>query len=106
MIDDSLSASVKDNSGRQLSCRELEILTLLAKGHSNYFVAEKLCVSKRTVDFHLSNAYRKLRVSNRVQAILTIGRLKIAPEEPEFALICSIVDRLLVEMKQTNRARG
>lgn len=53
----------------RLTKREIEILSLIAQGHSSQEAADTLIVSKRTVDFHLSNVFEKLRVNNRVQAI-------------------------------------
>jgi DNA-binding NarL/FixJ family response regulator len=51
-----------------LTRRELEILTLVAEGHSNAQLARMLWVTEQTVKFHLSNIYRKLDVSNRTEA--------------------------------------
>jgi DNA-binding NarL/FixJ family response regulator len=51
-----------------LTRRELEILGLVAEGHSNAQVAKMLWVTEQTVKFHLSNTYRKLGVSNRTEA--------------------------------------
>jgi DNA-binding NarL/FixJ family response regulator len=51
-----------------LTRRELEILQLVAAGHSNVQVAGMLWVTEQTVKFHLSNIYRKLRVANRTEA--------------------------------------
>jgi DNA-binding NarL/FixJ family response regulator len=51
-----------------LTRRELEILQLVAEGHSNAQVAGMLWVTEQTVKFHLSNIYRKLGVSNRTEA--------------------------------------
>ncbi len=51
-----------------LTPRELEILQLVAEGVGNRGIAEKLWVTEQTVKFHLSNIYRKLRVTNRTQA--------------------------------------
>jgi DNA-binding NarL/FixJ family response regulator len=51
-----------------LSERELEVLSLLAKGQSNREIADTLVLSERTVERHVSNIYIKLNVSNRVQA--------------------------------------
>jgi DNA-binding NarL/FixJ family response regulator len=51
-----------------LTRRELEILRLMAEGHSNTDLAKMLWVTEKTVKFHLSNVYRKLGVSNRTQA--------------------------------------
>ncbi len=60
-------ASVVDNSPG-LTRRELEILQLVAEGHSNASVAKMLWVTEQTVKFHLSNIYRKLGVANRTEA--------------------------------------
>jgi DNA-binding NarL/FixJ family response regulator len=51
-----------------LTRRELEILQLVAEGHSNSQLARTLWVTEQTVKFHLSNIYRKLDVSNRTEA--------------------------------------
>ena len=51
-----------------LTRRELEILQLVAEGHSNTQLAKMLWVTEQTVKFHLSNVYRKLDVSNRTEA--------------------------------------
>jgi DNA-binding NarL/FixJ family response regulator len=51
-----------------LTKRELEILQLVAEGHSNGELARLLWVTEQTIKFHLSNIYRKLDVSNRTEA--------------------------------------
>ena len=51
-----------------LTRRELEILRLVAEGHSNAHLARTLWVTEQTVKFHLSNIYRKLNVANRTEA--------------------------------------
>jgi DNA-binding NarL/FixJ family response regulator len=51
-----------------LTRRELEILKLMAEGHSNVQLASLLWVSEQTVKFHLTNIYKKLDVANRTQA--------------------------------------
>jgi DNA-binding NarL/FixJ family response regulator len=54
--------------GSRLTRRELEILRLVAEGHSNAQLARMLWVTEQTVKFHLSNVYRKLHVANRTEA--------------------------------------
>ncbi len=49
--------------------RELQVLSLVAQGYDSKSAAKKIGISKRTVDFHLSNVYVKLNVGNRIQAI-------------------------------------
>jgi NarL family two-component system response regulator LiaR len=57
-----------DTDARGLTRRELEILRLVAEGHSNAQLAKMLWVTEQTVKFHLSNIYRKLDVANRTEA--------------------------------------
>ncbi len=49
-----------------LSEREIEIIELVATGLTNQEVAEKLMISKRTVDNHVSNIFTKTGAKNRV----------------------------------------
>jgi non-specific serine/threonine protein kinase len=49
-----------------LSVREREIATLVAQGLSNRDIAERLVVSKRTVDAHVEHIYTKLGINSRV----------------------------------------
>jgi DNA-binding NarL/FixJ family response regulator len=54
----------------ELTDREKEILTLLASGLSNAELAETLFLSETTVKTHVSAILRKLRVRDRVQAVI------------------------------------
>jgi len=49
----------------ELSEREREVLELVATGMSNEQIAERLFLSARTVERHLSNVYAKLRLSGK-----------------------------------------
>jgi DNA-binding CsgD family transcriptional regulator len=52
-----------------LSDRELEILDLVAIGLTNQEVSERLEISKRTVDNHVSNILTKTKTENRVELV-------------------------------------
>jgi DNA-binding CsgD family transcriptional regulator len=57
--------------------REFEIMQLLARGHSNPDIADRLFLSVSTVKTHVSNLFSKLDVKNRIQAIEKAKRLRI-----------------------------
>lgn len=65
----------KDESGVRgltiLTDREREILACAAAGRSNKDIADQLCVSLDTVKTHLHHIYQKLKVTGRVEAVLT-----------------------------------
>jgi len=52
-----------------LSDRELQIIDLVADGLTNEKIAEKLQISKRTVDNHISNILEKTKTENRVALV-------------------------------------
>jgi DNA-binding NarL/FixJ family response regulator len=57
------------HSADLLSERELQVLELIAAGLTNQDIAERLEISKRTVDNHISNILSKTRTSNRVALV-------------------------------------
>ncbi len=63
----------------ELSKRELEILNLMAQGHSNEEIAGKIFVSLSTVKTHNQNLFVKLDVKRRTQAIEKAKRLNLIP---------------------------
>ncbi len=50
--------------------RELDVLKAAAGGLSNKQIGDRLKISQRTVQAHLANAFRKLAVTSRTQAVL------------------------------------
>jgi len=61
----------------EISKRELEILNLMAQGHSNQEIAAKLFVSLSTVKTHIQNLFEKLEVKRRTQAVEKAKRLNL-----------------------------
>lgn len=55
-----------------LSPRETEVLEMISGGLSNPQVAERLGVTVHAVKFHLASVYRKLGVTNRTEAAVSL----------------------------------
>jgi len=64
-------------TGRQLSRREREVLQLLREGYTDQQIAALMGVSLNTEKEYLKNAYKKLGVHSRVQAVKQIDQLNL-----------------------------
>lgn len=53
-----------------LTKSEVKVARLVAKGLANKLVADRLFVSEKTVKFHLTNIYKKMKVKSRSQFIV------------------------------------
>ncbi len=67
-------STTRANPG-QLTSRELEVLRLIAGGLRNAEVAERLVLSRRTVDHHVSAVLRKLTATTRGEATAVAAKL-------------------------------
>jgi ATP/maltotriose-dependent transcriptional regulator MalT len=68
-----------------LSHREVAVLGLAADGLTAAAIGRRLAIRERTVRKHLEHAYAKLKVTNRVSAVLRArqaGVLSFAPSPP------------------------
>lgn len=72
-----VETSSNDADQGLLTIREKEILGLVAQGLSNREIAEKLFVSRYTVESHIKHIYRKLSVTKRTKAVSTARSLGI-----------------------------
>jgi two-component system, NarL family, response regulator NreC len=64
-----LAAGVDERNSDELSERERDVLRLIALGHTNAEIAERLYISIRTVESHRAHIQQKLRVSSRSQLV-------------------------------------
>jgi DNA-binding CsgD family transcriptional regulator len=62
-----------------ISTREYEVLQLIALGHSNQEIADKLFISLNTVKTHSANLFLKLEVKRRTQAIQKAKEMALIP---------------------------
>lgn len=69
----------RDNDTLELSSRELEVLQLLAEGHSTKETAAQLGVSPKTIESHRLKLFKKLEVTNVVQLARLAIREGIIP---------------------------
>ncbi len=51
-----------------LTAREVEVLSLLARGYSNKAIAKRLFITAKTVSSHVQHIYTKIDVSSRARA--------------------------------------
>jgi NarL family two-component system response regulator LiaR len=63
----------------ELTDRELEVLTLIARGMSNREIADALVIAEKTVKSHVSNILSKLHLADRTQAAIYALRQHIVP---------------------------
>jgi len=62
-----------------LTPRELEVLTRIARGRSNHEIAQDLCIGEQTVKTHVSNILSKLHLGDRTQAAIYALQQRLVP---------------------------
>jgi two-component system, NarL family, response regulator LiaR len=77
LADELSTASRKDRQAEELTEREVEILQLVAFGHTNRDVGGKLFISPDTVKTHLEHIYQKLGASDRTAAVAEALRRRL-----------------------------
>jgi DNA-binding NarL/FixJ family response regulator len=66
-----------------LTERELEILDLIAQGHNNLAISNKLSLSIKTVQNYVSSILTKLQVADRAQAIIRAREAGYGKKQPD-----------------------
>jgi DNA-binding CsgD family transcriptional regulator len=64
----------RDSAAARLTPRQLQLLELVAAGHTNLQIAHRLNLAEGTVRQHLENIYKRLHVDNRTAAVTTAFR--------------------------------
>ena len=85
------AAPAPERSAPALSAREIEVLRLIALGHTNAEIAEQLLLSVRTIESHRAHIQRKLGSSTRAQLV-------------RYALDHDLLDAELRGARKTGRA--
>jgi DNA-binding NarL/FixJ family response regulator len=62
-------------SPRLLTQREMEVLHLVARGETDQGIADRLYLSRRTINCHVGNILAKLQVPSRTAAAITAARI-------------------------------
>jgi DNA-binding NarL/FixJ family response regulator len=67
--------------GDSMTDREIEVLTLAAKGYTNKAIGVQLGISDRTVQGHLARIFAKLQANSRTEAVMRAVSLGLIPSE-------------------------
>ncbi len=67
----------------RLTPRELQVSLAIQRGMTNATAASALFLSVKTVEYHLSNIYRKLGISSRTQLIGVLSKGRVTHAAPD-----------------------
>ena len=76
-----VSSGIQDQPVEKLTDRELEVLTLVAKGYTNKAIGLQLGISDRTVQGHLAHIFSKLQSASRTEAVMRAVSLGWLPSD-------------------------
>ena len=76
-----ISTGIKEQPIEKLTERELEVLTLVAKGYTNKAIGVQLGISDRTVQGHLAHIFAKLQAASRTEAVMRAVSLDWLPPD-------------------------
>lgn len=67
-------------ASQSITARELEVLSLIARGATTAEIAQQLVISASTVKTHVRNIFRKLKAGNRAEAVARAVALGLIPD--------------------------
>ena len=76
-----VSSGIQELPVEKLTGRELEVLTLVAKGYTNKAIGVQLGISDRTVQGHLAHIFSKLQSGSRTEAVMRAVSLGWLPSD-------------------------
>ncbi len=76
-----VSSRFQEQPVERLTRRELEVLTLVAKGYTNKAIGVQLGISDRTVQGHLAHIFSKLQSGSRTEAVMRAVSLGWLPSD-------------------------
>jgi LuxR family maltose regulon positive regulatory protein len=65
----------------RLTGRQRQVLSLIARGHTNKEIARLLGISQRTVKFHVADLFQRLGTSNRTETLARAFALRLVRPE-------------------------
>jgi DNA-binding NarL/FixJ family response regulator len=74
------------NLSNQLTTRELEVVTVMARGLTNKEISKQLFISEATVRHHLSSIYGKLQVDDRLNLVIYAYQHQLVKNGEQLAL--------------------
>jgi DNA-binding NarL/FixJ family response regulator len=86
LIESFRKSSKTTEESMHLSAREEQVLQLVAKGHSNKLIADRLSMNYETVCTHLKRVYKKLHVNSRTEAAIRYINSKMSEQRPDGTL--------------------
>lgn len=75
------------NSNNALTLRQLEVVSMLARGYSNKEIARELQLAERTVKAHVTAVLEALNVKNRTQAVIAAQQQGLLPSLSSFEVV-------------------
>ena len=76
-VDRRRHSSARTPADLGMTPRQAQILALLVQGKSNKIISRELDLAESTVKIHITSVLRALNVTNRVQAVIAVGRMEL-----------------------------